>query len=868
MSHPTTIFRAVTALTASGLVFGPIQPVRAQPAASADPPARVGRLANLRGTVSFHTIEETQWSAATLNYPVTGGNSVWTEPQASAVLDLGGGRMTLDQASQVDIDALDTQTVTATEKQGDVYLRVRSVVPGEAYTVVTPRGSVVITQPGRYGIAAGDTQTPTTVTVIEGAAHVTGEHLDLQVQAHQTASITGADKFDGIVGPVADDPFLVAQLRAEQPRVARRSPAAPRPQRAQPIQVTPEPTPEPEQDVGQYDPPPVVQQMTGAEELQDAGTWSEVPQYGRVWYPPVEAGYVPYRHGHWAFVAPWGWTWIDEAPWGFAPFHYGRWVEVRDRWGWTPVAAGCDYEQPPVYSPALVSFVDPGAVLAGAAIGLAVGLAIGGDHHHRYRDGNVGWVPLGYREPYYPPYRASSGYVSRINGPNITSVEITRVTNNYATNNYYGAPPMAGRAAIRPPRFVNAGAATAVPGVVMANSAPIAPVARPLTAQQLVAARPIPRVPLPPTARTIGVTPVVAKRFQIPPAQLAQQQAVRTVPGPTVAPRPFPSAQSRPAIGAPAIDAGVVGAGLLGAGVVGAAALATRPPLPPVGGFRAQPSSGRPAPLPAVSPPVVGVPGRPTSAMPNAAIAAPRPRAPSLPLAPGLVNVPGALAPAVPSMPGLATVARPVIPPVTVRPGAASLPRAPAQTLVAPGALPSRPALPPSAPPSAAPAVPSIAALPRPSPAVPPAALHPAPPILQAAPRPVPPVQLAVPRPVPAIQSAAPRFTAPVQQAPRPAPFVPPAAPRFTAPVQAAAPRPAPFVPQAAPRFTVPIQQAVPRFTPPVQQSAAPPQHFAPPPPVRFAPPPPPPMPPASAHFAAPAAPPPRRACPPGHPVC
>src|SRR5260370_34587184 len=48
----------------------------------ANPPSRVGRLAQITGTVSFHTSDESQWEAATLNYPITSGNSLWTEPQA------------------------------------------------------------------------------------------------------------------------------------------------------------------------------------------------------------------------------------------------------------------------------------------------------------------------------------------------------------------------------------------------------------------------------------------------------------------------------------------------------------------------------------------------------------------------------------------------------------------------------------------------------------------------------------------------------------------------------------------------------------------------------------------------------------------
>lgn len=51
-------------------------------AALADPPARVGRLSDIEGVVSFHTADQTDWSPATLNYPVTGGTSFWTEPNA------------------------------------------------------------------------------------------------------------------------------------------------------------------------------------------------------------------------------------------------------------------------------------------------------------------------------------------------------------------------------------------------------------------------------------------------------------------------------------------------------------------------------------------------------------------------------------------------------------------------------------------------------------------------------------------------------------------------------------------------------------------------------------------------------------------
>ena len=72
--------------------------------AAADPPARVGRLALVTGTVSFHTAADTDWSAASLNYPVVSGNSFWTQPDAEADLELGGTRIDMAAATEVDLE--------------------------------------------------------------------------------------------------------------------------------------------------------------------------------------------------------------------------------------------------------------------------------------------------------------------------------------------------------------------------------------------------------------------------------------------------------------------------------------------------------------------------------------------------------------------------------------------------------------------------------------------------------------------------------------------------------------------------------------------------------------------------------------------
>ena len=101
--------------------------------------------------------------------------------------------------------------------------------------------------------------------------------------------------------------------------------------------------------------------------------------YGYVWAPRVDAGWMPYQSGYWYTDYPYGPTWVSSEPWGYAPYHYGRWAFVGDRWYWVPDRSNVT----PVYSPALVSFVPFG-------------------------QNEIGWVPLGPGDVYVPHYYDNS----------------------------------------------------------------------------------------------------------------------------------------------------------------------------------------------------------------------------------------------------------------------------------------------------------------------------------------------------------------------------------------------------------------------------------------------------------------------------
>jgi hypothetical protein len=461
---------------------------------SEDPPALVGRVATIEGTVSYHAASETEWSPAVLNAPVTNGDGYWTQPQATAEIEVGASSLWLDSSTELDIATLDGTALTASQPQGELYVHLRSLQPGESYTIETPRGSVTMAAGGRYEIDAGDTQDPTTVTVLDGTAQVSAEGVSLQVQANQTATVTGDGTFQGSVGPLVQDPFLSAMQQRERP-------AAPQGVAA----------------------PPVVAQMTGGEDLNAYGTWQDNQDYGQVWYPQVASDWVPYREGRWSYIAPWGWTWVDAAPWGFAPFHYGRWVQVGPRWGWAPVYPGYSPAYRPVYAPALVTFFGIGA---GVALGVGIGFGLGA----AYGPGaNVGWVPLGPREPYFPPYRVSRVYVNRVNVTNIRNV-----TNIY---NQAGA-----RRALPIGNYANARAATLVPARTMADSQPVRQSFRQPNAADLARTHGlVDRAPIAPTGRTLGLSPRVAQRLKV--SDVTPGRA----PGPKLRPAASVAQTGRPA---------------------------------------------------------------------------------------------------------------------------------------------------------------------------------------------------------------------------------------------------------------------------------------------------------------------------------
>jgi hypothetical protein len=347
-----------------------------------DPPSRVARLSFQSGSVSFRPGSVEEWTAATLNYPLTTGDHLWTDSGARTEMHIGSTAVRMASQTALSFINLDDRTVQLSLTQGALDVRIRYLGEGEIFEVDTPNAAISLLRPGAYRIDADGDRNVTSVTVRGGEAEVNAGGSAFPVRAQESARVSGMDTVtqEVVAAPPPNDFDRWCESRED------------RAERSQSVRY-------------------VGREMTGYEDLDEYGAWRQEPMYGWVWVPRAMApGWAPYRFGHWAWVEPWGWTWIDDAPWGFAPFHYGRWAYAGGGWIWVPGAVVAR----PVYAPALVAFV------GGPRFGVSV--AVGGG-------GFAGWFPLGPREVYRPVYHVSETYVRQVNITHVTNINVVNVTN-------------------------------------------------------------------------------------------------------------------------------------------------------------------------------------------------------------------------------------------------------------------------------------------------------------------------------------------------------------------------------------------------------------------------------------------------------
>src|SRR5438105_8102885 len=457
--------------------------------ALADPPGRVARLQYMTGDVSVQPGGVHDWVAGVINRPLTTADRLWTDQTPRAELHLGSAAMRVSAETSLTLTNLTDQTVQVELDQGTLNLRVRHLYRGEIYEIDTPNLAFTLTKSGEYRFDVDPSGDTPVVTVWHGEGEATGQARAVKVKGDHMARFTGGTS---LAHQIYDDPRRDGfddWCRVRDQREDHSYPA-------------------------RYVSPYVI----GAEDLDDYGTWREVPSYGAIWVPAVAPGWAPYHYGHWVWVEPWGWTWVDDAPWGFAPSHYGRWVYTGGYWAWAP---GPVVVARPVYAPALVAWV------GGPHFG--VSLSFGGG-------GGVGWFPLGWGEPYVPSYAVSRSYFQQVNVSNTHITNITNVTNNYYVTNNNSTVVNNNISNIRYANQNVRGAVTAVPTRTMTNAEPVAKSAVAVPASEIKPASFTTAAPVAP-ARSSVLGANANARAAVPPAQVTARPVVSHVAPP---PKPVP----------------------------------------------------------------------------------------------------------------------------------------------------------------------------------------------------------------------------------------------------------------------------------------------------------------------------------------
>jgi hypothetical protein len=338
-----------------------------------------GRVSFLHGDVSTQHEGSSDWAAATLNTPVVNGDHISTGKDSRAEIQLDYANvLRMSGESTANIVNLSPQQIQVQVGQGLVNLDV--VRNGDADVEIDTPNVAVRPQAGEgsYRIQV-NSDGETIVDVRNGSAEISTPQGSTRVDRDQRIAIEGdADNAQyQISGAPGRDDWDT--WNADRDHVITSA-----------------------QSWRHTDP-----YYTGSQDLDAYGHWSNVPDYGDVWFPAMGPGWAPYRDGRWVYEPYYGWTWVSYEPWGWAPYHYGRWFVYGGNWGWWPGPVYAGYR--PIWAPAYVSFFGFG----GAGWGVNFGFGFG----------NVGWLPCGPGDRFFPWYGRG---VNRVNEVNIYNIHYER----------------------------------------------------------------------------------------------------------------------------------------------------------------------------------------------------------------------------------------------------------------------------------------------------------------------------------------------------------------------------------------------------------------------------------------------------------
>src|SRR4029077_13433380 len=169
--------------------------VAAVPSAFAydDPPFRVARLNYLEGRVSFQPAGESDWAWATLNRPMTAGDSLWTGDRSRAEMHIGSTAIRVSGQTSVSFLNLDDRTVQIQLNSGTIDVRIRNLYGDDVFELDTPNLAFTVLQRGDYRITVDPDGSFTTITLRDGHGQITGGGQAFLVDGGSQVQVSGTD---------------------------------------------------------------------------------------------------------------------------------------------------------------------------------------------------------------------------------------------------------------------------------------------------------------------------------------------------------------------------------------------------------------------------------------------------------------------------------------------------------------------------------------------------------------------------------------------------------------------------------------------------------------------------------------------------
>jgi len=372
--HLTIVAVVVAVLAGVGVALW----MRNDRVASAESVPNAARIQRVEGDVALNNsdaaqAQNDQWIAATDNQPFSVGDRIYTRDNSRASLAFTGRNFArLNPNTSLDVLSLSEDQTQLALRDGSAVFDVGYLDDGDLFEVATPYGAVDFQQPGLYNVGIDNGQV--LISVLSGLAQVVGLGGSGQISKGELLTLVGTTAADVVLsqidgrraGYLVDDYYGYQYPNYYDGRYRDYNTYLNDPYYFDPYRRNVS-----YQYVNSYIP--------GLYDLDYYGNWHNMDQYGYVWSPRVDAGWMPYQSGYWYTDYPYGPTWVSSEPWGYAPYHYGRWAFVGDRWYWVPDRTNVT----PVYSPALVAF-----------------MPFGNDQ--------IGWVPLAPGDVYVPHYYDAS----------------------------------------------------------------------------------------------------------------------------------------------------------------------------------------------------------------------------------------------------------------------------------------------------------------------------------------------------------------------------------------------------------------------------------------------------------------------------